>query len=373
MNGDERLGPVLLVDLARGFGGAEMRVIDTALILGSTVECSLVALNGTPLQRRAASVGIPVHPLPFRRHNPRIVGAIRGLIRSHGYRLVDAHNVQSQLWGLRAAKAEAVPGRVATVHSEYRFENPGPKGLAHEQVLMRNLAWGSSFVAVSEGIARYLREVLGPRARIELIRRSFPVPPPPVGAPIRRADLGWDEQDFVVGVIGRLAVAKGHSVLLKAMSVLRDKGVGLRCYFAGDGAERERLELEARSAGLLDRIHFAGFREDVGSALDFIDLLCLPSMSEGLPNVLLEAVACWVPVVATTVGEIPSLLRDGEDALLVPPNDPVALAAALEQARGSSDLSLLADSAYDRLAQALGGDWAAQTIELYRRTPLPPR
>ncbi|HEX9864155.1 MAG TPA: glycosyltransferase [Acidimicrobiia bacterium] len=373
MSGEERVGPVLLVDLAKGFGGAEVRVVDTALLLAESVECSIVALEGTLLHRRAMAAGIPVHPLRYQRHDPRIVGAVRDLIRSHRYRVVDAHNVQSQLWGLLAAKAERLPGRVSTVHSEYRFENPGPKGRAHEQVLRRNLAWGASFVAVSEGIARYLRDVLGPQPQIELIRRAFPVPRPMAGAQIRRSDLGWDEQDFVVGVIGRLAIAKGHPVLFQALSILREKGVRLRCYIVGEGAERERLEREVRSSGLLDSVHFAGFREDVGSALDFIDLLCLPSLSEGLPNVALEAVVSQVPLVATSVGELPSLLRDGKDALLVPPNDPLALAAALERALASSErLSRLADSAYDTLAKALIGDWIAQTIEHYRRAQRSP-
>jgi glycosyltransferase involved in cell wall biosynthesis len=363
-----RGGPVLLVDLARGFGGAEVRVVDTALLLREEVECSIVALADTTLHRRAMASGITVHPLRYRRQDPRIMGAIRDLIRSDRCRVVDAHNVQSQLWGLRAARAEGVPGRISTVHSEYRFENPGPKGRAHEQVLRRNAAWGSTFVAVSDGIARYLRAVLGPQARIELIRRAFPVALPPAGALIRRSDLGWEEQDFVVGVIGRLATAKGHPVLIEALSILRDSGVTLRCYIVGEGAEREKLELQVQSSGLVDSVHFAGFREDVGSALDFIDLLCLPSLTEGLPNVLLEAAASRVPILATSVGEIPFLLRDGEDVLLVPPNDPTALAAALERARASSDqLPRLADSAYQTLSGALSGDWATQTLELYGR------
>jgi glycosyltransferase involved in cell wall biosynthesis len=175
----------------------------------------------------------------------------------------------------------------------------------------------------------------------------------------------------VVGVIGRLAIAKGHHVLFQALSILREKGVRLRCYIVGDGAERNRLEREVRSSGLSDSVHFAGYREDLGSALDFVDLLCLPSLSEGLPNVVLEAVASRVPLVATSVGEIPSLLRDGQDALLVPPNDPAALATALEQARTSERLTRFADSAYDTLAKALSGDWTAQTIEHYRRAQHP--
>ena len=371
MSGEEKIGPVLLVDLAGGFGGAEMRVLDTAVLLAESVECSLVALGDSPIHRRAAAAGIPVHPLRYQRHDPRMVGAIRDLIRSHRPRVVDAHNVQSQLWGLYAARAERVPGRVSTVHSEYRFENPGLKGRAHEQVLRRNLAWGSSFVAVSEGISRYLRAVLGPQPQVDLIRRAFPIPPPPAGAPTFRSDFGWGEHDFVVGVIGRLAVAKGHRILFQALSILHEKGVRLRCYIVGDGAERNSLEREVRSSGLLDSVHFAGFREDVGSALDFIDVLCLPSLSEGLPNVVLEAVASRVPLVATSVGEIPSLLRDGKDALLVPPNDPATLAVALEQARESPErLTRLADSAFDTLTKALSGDWTAQTIEHYRRAQL---
>jgi glycosyltransferase involved in cell wall biosynthesis len=368
-----RTGPVLLVDLARGLGGAEVRVVDTAVLLKQEVECSIVALADTALHRRAMASEIAVHPLRFRRQDPRIMGAIRDLIRTNRYRVVDAHNVQSQLWGLWAARAERVPGRISTVHSEYRFENPGPKGRAHEQVLRRNAAWGSTFVAVSDGIARYLRAVLGRDARIEVIRRAFPVALPPAGALIRRSDLGWDEQDFVLGVIGRLATAKGHSVLIEALSILRDSGVTVRCYIVGEGAEREKLELQVQSSDLVDSVYFAGFREDTGSALDFVDLLCIPSLTEGLPNVLLEAAASRVPILATSVGEIPSLLRDGEDAVLVPPNDPRALAGALERARASADqLSRLADSAFETLSRALSRDWARQTIELYGRAALTP-
>ncbi len=175
-------------------------------------------------------------------------------------------------------------------------------------------------------------------------------------------------------MVGRLAIAKGHAVLLEALSILRDHGIVIRCYFAGEGSERQKLENAVRALGLVDQVHFAGFREDIGSVLELIDVLCLPSLSEGLPNVLLEAGGSRVPVVATTVGEIPSLLRDSEDAILVPPDDPVALAGALKRARASSErLSLLAESAYRRLLKALSTDWTAQTIEHYRRAATPER
>lgn len=362
------IGPVLLVDLARGFGGAEARVIDTALLLGSDVECGVAVLSDSPLHHRAETAGVVVRPLNRGRGDPRMVGALRQVIRAHGYQVVDAHNVQSQIWGHLAARAEGVPNLVSTVHSEYREENRGLKGRMHEQVLRRNGSWGCNFVAVGDGIARYLRSVVGPDARIDLIRRGFPVPIPPSSITIHRSELGWGQREPVVGVIGRLAPAKGHTVLLEALRRLKDRGLTLRCYILGEGHQRGALERQVRDSSLSDMVHFAGFRDDVGSVMTLIDFLCLPSLTEGLPNVILEAVTCRVPLVVSSVGEIPDLLRDEIDALLVPPNDPPALAIALERAMAAPEEGRRrADAAYSSLTASLGDNWIEQTKAVYAR------
>jgi glycosyltransferase involved in cell wall biosynthesis len=100
--------------------------------------------------------------------------------------------------------------------------------------------------------------------------------------------------------------------------------------------------------------------------LDLVDIVCIPSLTEGLPNVMLEAAGAKLPLVVTEVGEIPILLRSGVDAVLVPPGDSEALASAIEQVcalpdRGQS----LAESAYRILARKLGGDWLGATLEAY--------
>jgi glycosyltransferase involved in cell wall biosynthesis len=110
---------------------------------------------------------------------------------------------------------------------------------------------------------------------------------------------------------------------------------------AGDGPERERLADHARRAGLDGVVQFLGFRRDVSALLAVSDCVALPSLSEGLPNIVLEAFAAGRPVVASAVGGVPELVLPGETGWLVPPRDPAALADALaeclsDRARGES-------------------------------------
>jgi len=290
-----------------------------------------------------------VRAIAHRRADPRIVGELREVIRADRYRVVDGHNVQSQLWGHLAARAEGVDRLVTTVHSEYRWENPGTKGWLHDRVLRWNSAWGCSFVAVGVRIADYLGEILPPDTRLT------------------RQDLGWSETDPVVGVIGRLAPAKGHSVLIDALKELDDRGMVVRCLIVGDGVERQSLERKTQMLGLGESVRFTGFREDIGSVMDLIDFLCMPSLTEGLPYVMLEAASAGVPLVATAVGEIAHLLEEGVDALLVAPDRPHELSLALERAITTPDEGRRrAESAQATLTRALGDDWIARTIEVYR-------
>jgi len=361
-----RLGSVLLVDLAIGFGGAEARVIDTASHLESELYCSVAVIHGSPLHQRAMAAGLRVRPIPMRRSDPRLIGALRQIIRDEEISVLDAHNVQSQLWGHLASRAEGIPGLVSTVHSEYRVENPGVKGWAHEQVLRRNATWGCTFIAVSGGIERYLRGLTGHGTHIELIRRGFPVVVPSPVTEIRRTDIGWSEDDVVIGVVGRLATAKGHAVLLDALMKIRDTTPQLRCYIAGSGDQMQAIEAKSRRLRLGDVVHLAGYSSDLGAIFDLIDVLCLPSLTEGLPNVVLEAVSRHVPVVATAVGEIPEILADGRDAWLVAPGDAHGLARALTTAATApEERRKRAESAALALSEKLTDDWLGRTVRVY--------
>jgi glycosyltransferase involved in cell wall biosynthesis len=162
--------------------------------------------------------------------------------------------------------------------------------------------------------------------------------------------------------VGNLVAVKGADVLLDAWERLAARGgLGLedRLVIVGDGRERPRLEERAEARGLAPRISFAGavpFAQ-VPRWMSASDVLCVPSRSEGTPNVVIEALASGRPVVASRVGGVPEVVRHGENGLLVPPEYPVALAEALASALGRAwdPVTLRASVAHltwDRLAEA---------------------
>jgi glycosyltransferase involved in cell wall biosynthesis len=146
-----------------------------------------------------------------------------------------------------------------------------------------------------------------------------------------RAALGIQPGSRVVGTVGRLNAQKGHTYLLQAAERLAEKRGDVQWVIAGDGELRVRLEEEARLRGLEPHVRFLGHRSDVPEVLAALDLFVLSSNFEGMCFAVAEALAVEVPVVATDVGGVSQSVVDGETGLLVPPRDPVALAAAIER------------------------------------------
>ncbi|MEO5987877.1 MAG: glycosyltransferase, partial [Candidatus Eisenbacteria bacterium] len=142
-------------------------------------------------------------------------------------------------------------------------------------------------------------------------------------------------------VAGRLESQKGHGVLLDALAEVWKRGLDFTLAIAGDGALRGALEQRAQELGLAHKIHFLGQLEDIGPLFAAADAVVLPSLWEGLPLTLLEAMVRARPVVATTVGGIPEVVIPGENGQLVPPNDALALADALELYHRKSDHAML--------------------------------
>jgi glycosyltransferase involved in cell wall biosynthesis len=142
-----------------------------------------------------------------------------------------------------------------------------------------------------------------------------------------------------LGVLGRLSSEKGGDVFLQACKLLRDRDVAFSAVFGGDGPDRRQLRELSESLGLGSVIAFAGTISNLDEFYNSIDLLVLPSRSEGLPNVLLEAIARSVPIVATRVGEVPTVLEEDGLGLLVPPERPDALADAIDEALHSLEFS----------------------------------
>jgi colanic acid/amylovoran biosynthesis glycosyltransferase len=140
--------------------------------------------------------------------------------------------------------------------------------------------------------------------------------------------------------VGRLVPEKGHGILLDALSVLRGRGLEVRATVVGDGPERAALEARARALRLGARVRFAGAvgQDRIGDLFAAADAFCLPSFAEGVPVVLMEAMATGLPVVTTQIMGVPELVRDGESGLLVAPGRPEAVADALARLAQAPDL-----------------------------------
>jgi glycosyltransferase involved in cell wall biosynthesis len=129
----------------------------------------------------------------------------------------------------------------------------------------------------------------------------------------------------VVSVIGRLSPEKGQDVFLEACRLAAQKDCEFVGVLVGEGPWEHELRARAKAMGLESRVRFVGHRQDVASVYAASDVIVIPSRSEGLPNVLLEAMASGKPVVATRVGGIPEVLSDEINGRLIPPEDPVRL------------------------------------------------
>ncbi|MBF0309509.1 MAG: TIGR03088 family PEP-CTERM/XrtA system glycosyltransferase [Magnetococcales bacterium] len=190
------------------------------------------------------------------------------------------------------------------------------------------------FVAVSRDLETWMVQDVGlPTAKVRLLvngvdcnrfrpREPGFIPPWPGG-----------EGELTIGTVGRFWPVKDHANLLRAFALLREfspETAGrCRLILLGDGLLRRELEELAENLHLTERIWWGGWREDVATLLPHLDLFVLPSLAEGTPLTVLEAMACGLPVVATRVGGVADLMQEGRTGLLVPPGDAAALAKAM--------------------------------------------
>jgi sugar transferase (PEP-CTERM/EpsH1 system associated) len=187
------------------------------------------------------------------------------------------------------------------------------------------------FVAVSEDLGRWVVGTVGvPPRKVQVIANGVDTERFRDDRRIdaRRA-LGLDDREFVVGSVGRLDPVKDYPTLLEAFAALGGRDPSPLLFLVGDGPQRSALEAQVVNSGLTGRVQLLGERDDVSTVLAALDVFVLPSIAEGMSNVILEAMSSGLPVVATAVGGNPELVLDGSTGRLVPPRSPGLLAAAL--------------------------------------------
>jgi glycosyltransferase involved in cell wall biosynthesis len=290
---------------------------------------SLVGLKPTePASRLLEEQGIPVAHLGRGRFDPRILSDLVALIRERKTQLLHVHGYASADFGRLAAR---VTGVALVLHEHFADPRmPAYQGLA-DRLLS---AYTDRAIAVSGSTRDFLvRERHLPPARVRVIWNGAPLaefaPVSPDQAARTRAALGLPAGALVIGSIGRLNEQKGHRYLIDAARAVADRHPEARFLIVGDGDLKEPLRGQAQALGLGDRVVFAGHRSDVRELLGAIDVVCMPSLYEGTPLALFEAMAAARTIVASAVDGCAEILQDGVTGLLVPAKDSAALGEAL--------------------------------------------
>ncbi len=255
-----------------------------------------------------------------------LVWRLAQLFRQTRTDVVHTRNAEAFFYGFLGAKIAAVP---AVIHSEHgRNFNDRPLRLWVQRMFSKRT---DAIFSVSEALKQELVARLGiPAGRLEMIHNGVDASHFVPGNRTRdRATWGVAPGDVVVGSVGRLVTVKNFPLLLRAVSSLSTDRIVV--VLIGDGPERPALEAIARELGIAARVRFLGHREDVAELLPAMDIFVLPSVSEGISNTLLEAMAAGVAVVASNVGGNPEVVRDRVDGLLFESGDEAGLRDKLQK------------------------------------------
>jgi len=292
------------------------------------------------------NLGVPVEVIGRRGAvDPTLVVRLALWMRKNRVDVVHTHLFTADSYGRVAARLAGVRGVFSTAH------NTNTAAGKVKKTVHWALSWISTrVVACSEEVGRVMREQDRlPASRLGVISNGINVDrfAGARGDGVRE-EFKVPNGSLLIGVIGRLHEQKGHKDLIAAMALLRDQGLAATCLIIGQGELRAELEAEVARLNVGDRVIFTGLRKDVPRLLAALDVMAMPSLWEGLPMALLEAMAMSRPVVATRVSGIPDVIQDEQNGLLIPAQEPATLAAAL--ARLANDPALRARLGANALA-----------------------
>jgi len=295
------------------------------------------------IEDRVAAAGIAImrEPALIREVSPaHDLRALMGLVRTfrrERFDIVHTHTSKAGMLGRTAARIAGVPIVVHTPHGNI-FD--GYFSPLKTQLFIAAERWAARrtdriIELTPGGIDEHLARGIGRREQFVSIFSGIDLSPYELARTARtktRAALGLRDDQFVVGAVGRLEPIKGFTYFMDAAEVIAPRAPRACFVHAGDGSEASVLR--SRAGSLNGRVKFLGLREDVPALMAAFDVLVVPSLNEGMGRVILEAGAAGTPVVATRVGGIPEIVRDGETGLLVPPKDAPSIAGAVLQLAG---------------------------------------
>jgi glycosyltransferase involved in cell wall biosynthesis len=339
MDNNNKINVLQLVE-GFGWGGAEKKLFELVKCMNRekfhTTICSL-GMNDN-LQHEAESLGVDIVTIVRKKRiDLSLIPKVAHLMNERQIDVVMTTLFYADVLG-------PIAGKFSRVKAVFSWET-----ISAPEWLYKRRLWPYRFairycdrvIAVSEATARFLKEKRGvPADKVLVI---------PYGVNLEkfnlntkneiRKEFGLNAKDCVIGVVGRLHPQKGHVYLIDAAVQIVKEFPDTKFVFAGDGDLRHELEERIKARQLEKHFLFVGYRMDIANVMSSFDIFVLPSLYEGLPNVVLEAMASGKPVVATSVDGTVEAVVDGETGYLVQPTDVEALQKALLRLLGDRELA----------------------------------
>lgn len=300
------------------------------MVLCEPLVCNFLVTSSQPWQFRDEFVmaGVPFTPLRQRcTYDPLLIVQAYRLVRKNRIQVLQSHGYKTHLLCLILKMLTGLPW-IGFVHG---WTDENWKIRLYRALDLVLLRFADRSVVVAESLRGQLVIAGIDESRIVTIRNAIEAVQTPVeaGAQVRHR-YGVAEDDCLVGVVGRFSPEKGHTHFIEAMRRLVSERPRFRAMLVGEGQEEQTLRDQVARSGLEDHVIFTGYQKDVSPFFRAFSLLVLPSLSEGMPNAALEAMAFGTPVVATRVGGVPEVVIDGVTGILVEAADPGALADAMK-------------------------------------------
>ena len=322
---------ILHIISSGGMYGAEAVIVNMSRTLTEGPHTSILGVfSNAPnpnleLHQAAARLSIESHLIPCDGQIDRsAIAAIRQLAIQTGADIVHAHGFKADLYCYFALRHTHTP-LISTCHTWY---DNNPLVTFYGVVDRRALRHFDAVVAVSDEVKqRLLKAGVSPN-KIHIIRNGIDLQPFDNIRPSLRDDANPD-QPSIVGLVGRLSIEKGVDIFLRAAARVLTELPSTKFLIIGDGPDRDKLEDLIDELNLRPSVSMLGRREDMPAVYASLDIMVSSSRQEGLPMAILEGMASSRPLIATAVGEVPTVVLDNQNGILLPPEDPGILATAI--------------------------------------------
>lgn len=291
-----------------------------------------------PLIDEARKLGIPTEVIYLKwRFGIGAVFRLKELLREHNIDILHCHGYKADTIGFLTSRLIKVR-LVSTCHGWWPNT---PKLKFYDFIDTTVLNFFDKIVAVSPQIRTNLAKRKINPSKLEVIQNGIDINRFDIWGDRERIkkELGINKGDFVVGSVGRLSSEKGLTYLLEAASKIKAAARDVSFVIVGEGDMKQDLIDYAKELKISDKVIFTGYREDVDRIFSVFDVFVMPSLTEGLPLALLEAMAAGKPVIASNVGGIPTVIEDGKTGILVEPRDVAGIEKTITDLINDRDLS----------------------------------